>query len=566
MTATPTLLTALRQHAADAPERVAVHFIASGERSALTYGVLYEEACSFAALYRAAGVSLGDVVLIMLPHRRDLYPAFLGAMLVGACPAMLPFPTPKQHPEAFWTSHRRLFARIEPAFVLSYEAIREALTDALPAGTPLATIETLDLDALQRSSDAAPLVVKDPLNAVALLQHSSGTTGLKKGVMLSYGQIARQVESYSRVLGFSRDDVVASWLPLYHDMGLISSFLMPISLGATIVSLDPFDWVSQPLSLFDEVARYRASFVWMPNFAFSHIRQHFEILKPMVPDLSSLRAVISCSEPVRADTIAKFRETFAPLGLADTAPQACYAMAETVFAVSQSPLDRPARVLHVSRSALDSAEALIVPVAATDADAAPLVSNGPVVSGLAVRIAGRDGTWQVATGKDSASVGEIQISGDFLFSGYYRASHLDAMAFTADGWYRTGDLGFCEGGELFICGREKELLIVHGKNFYAGDIEQLVSVIPGVKPGRVVVFAVHDVRSDTEECVVMAETEEVNSIGQRDLKRMIKSAVYDGLALMVRSIELVEVGTLAKTTSGKMSRSENRSIYMKKGQ
>ena len=405
----------------------------------------------------------------------------------------------------------------------------------------------------------APVPVPRSAETVALLQHSSGTTGQKKGVMLTHGQIERQIASYAASLGFTGDDIVASWLPLYHDMGLFSSFLMPIMLGATILSLDPFEWVAAPHRLLQVVAEGRASHCWMPNFAFSHIRRYVEAAQPPRQDLSTLRAVISCSEPVRADTLAQFRSYFADQGLSPAAPQACYAMAETVFAVTQSDVSRPVRTLRIDPAALTERGQ---PVRRLSEGGAEHVSNGRQIAGIRVRIKTAAGRVEVCPGARSEAAGEIQVSGDFVFDGYYRNPEGTAQAFTEDGWYRTGDIGFCDEGEIFVCGRTKELLIIHGKNYYVGDIEQVLSAIGGVKPGRAVVFDIFDPETDSDECVVMAETELEDPASLRSLKREIRERVAQRLTLQVRSIELVAPGTLVKTTSGKMSRSENRKVWM----
>lgn len=551
-----TLLEALAHHASQTPEKVALKFISGGQLKVQTYAELAKETARFARYFTEQGDVEGREVLLILQHCPELYPAFLGAMQAGAIPAMLPFPTPKQNPESYWSAHKTLLARIQPGMVLGYEGIRERLETILPEGCAMATLDGLSLP------DPAPAAALPDPDCTALLQHSSGTTGLKKGVMLSYRQIAEQVASYGSALNLSESDVVISWLPLYHDMGLISSFLLPISAGLTIVSMDPFEWVTTPLALLHEAARHRATLCWMPNFAFSHMRQHYEMSGDELPDLSYLRAVISCSEPVRADTLSRFTACFAPAGLNPNAAKACYAMAETVFAVAQSPMDASPRVVHVRRQSIEARDNPVALVSADSPDSMSFVSNGPVIDGLELRIACDDAAIPVTPDAPTSGVGEVQIRGRFLFSGYARNPEATEGAFTADGWYRTGDLGFADRGDLFICGREKELLIIHGKNFYAGDVEQIVNTVEGIKPGRCVAFSVVDARSDSEECIIMAESTLEGKAELRQLKREVKTAVYDGLALMVRTVELVGPGTLSKTTSGKTSRADNKAIWM----
>lgn len=554
-----TLLDALHHHKLSTPEKPALKFIAGGHEDIWSYSELATEVARFEEYFRQQTEISGRVVLLIVQHHPSLYAAFLGAMKAGAIPAILPFPTPKQNPQSYWASHATLLARIRPAFVLGYDAIAEWLAAILPESCGMATMETLKLPEAPAHTD---LHVSPDTATVALLQHSSGTTGLKKGVMLSYKQIADQVASYGASLALREDDVIISWLPLYHDMGLISSFLLPISAGLTIVSMDPFEWVGAPLELLNQADKHNATLCWMPNFAFSHMRQHQEMSKADLPDLSRLRAIISCSEPVRADTLTRFTETFAPAGLSPVAAKACYAMAETVFAVAQSPIDGDTRIVHVLRQAIETRASHLSIVAPDTPDSVDFVSNGPVIDGLEVRIAHEDRIFRVHVDAPTSGIGEVQIRGRFLFSGYYRNPEASGSAFTEDGWYRTGDLGFADRGELFICGREKELLIIHGKNYYAGDVEQIVNAVPGVKAGRCVAFSIFDARSDSEECVIMVENDVDEKAALRQFKRDIKTAVYNGLTLTVKTVEVVPPGLLSKTTSGKTSRAENKAIWL----
>ncbi len=554
-----TILDALWHHATESPSKPALKFISRGDERVWTNAELLAEATRFATYFRERGDVSDRVILLIVEHCPELYPAFLGAMMAGGIPAILPFPTPKQNPEVYWESHKTLLDRIRPAFVLGYDAIQDRLASILPQDCQMETINALTLP--QATIDAESPAPSP--ETVALLQHSSGTTGLKKGVMLSYGQVADQVASYGAALNLRESDVIISWLPLYHDMGLISSFLLPVSAGITIVSMDPFEWVGAPLELLHQAARCNATLCWMPNFAFSHMRQHQAMSGARLPDLSRLRAMISCSEPVRADTLARFTKVFGPAGLSPTAAQACYAMAETVFAVSQSPMDRTPRVVHVDRREIENRSSRVRIVAPETPESLSFVSNGPVIDGLEVRIYCEGGAVPVRHDAPTSGVGEVQIRGRFLFSGYYKNSEATRSAFTDDGWYRTGDIGFADSGEIFICGREKELLIVHGKNYYAGDIEQIVNTVPGVKSGRCVAFSIVDPRSDCEECIIMVESTVDEKAALRQLKRDIKTAVYDGLTLTVKTVDVVAPGVLSKTTSGKTSRAENKAIWLK---
>ena len=544
-----TLLEALDRHAVENGDKACVHFVAQGETTPQTYASMRAEALRAAAMFDDLGLEAGSVVFIVLRHQAELYSTFLGAMYAGLTPSFLPFPTPKQDASLYWSSHRELFRRVEPGLVLTYAENIAPLCEALDG----LKAEVLDV---RRIADFQPREagLNPAADRVALLQHSSGTTGLKKGVMLTFGEIAAQTEGYAKAIDFDANDVVVSWLPLYHDMGLLSSFLIPMALGATIVSLDAFEWVSKPAMLLEAIERHRGTLSWMPNFAFNHIAR----LRPSGSsyDLTSMRAFIACSEPCKEETFAQFADRFADCGVTSRSIQACYAMAETVFAVTQSNLDAPPAIRRVDGDELDRNQR----VRLSEADGRAYVSNGRPIEGLEIAIDSAEGRLLWSPAANSRATGDIVVRGVSLFSGYYRNPEATVEALS-DGWYTTGDVGFFADGELYICGRRKELLIVHGKNYYATDIEEAVNRIEGVKPGRAVAFALYSERTQSEEGYVVVESERLAETWTA-LKRAVKEGVFSQLDLTLQTVLVVEPGWLVKTTSGKISRKENAQKYL----
>jgi acyl-CoA synthetase (AMP-forming)/AMP-acid ligase II len=558
-----TLLTAIYQHAAVAPSRPALLLAKQGMWTQLSYADLKDEVERWARFWLPYRTPQNDVVLLILPHRLELYPAFLGAMRAGLTPSFLPPPTSKQDPTLYWAAHKALFAHIRPRCILAFAEILPALGNA---GCP-EPCDIIDIDAIawtQPGPDlpSLPEIVRG--NRTALLQHSSGTTGLKKGVALTYEQIRQQVHSCAKAAGVSAEDRIISWLPLYHDMGLMAAFLMPLSLGALVISMDAFEWLGKPDWLLQEIARFRATLCWMPNFAFNHLARTRD--PDRTYDLSSMRAFISCSEPCKPDTVSLFMRTFADHGLKPGAMQACYAMAEMVFAVTHTRPGDPPTVLEVDPVRL-AADGDVVVVSPHHPDRTSLLSCGRPVDGAAVRIVPQSphGTHRELplslfpaaretrrTAEDK--VGEIEVAGSFLFDGYYKRPTPEAFS---GAWFKTGDMGFLHDGELYVCGRIKEMLIVHGRNYYANDIEAAVNTVAGVKPGRVVAFGRYHAATASEEAMVIAETARADEDGRRALKEAIRQRVFDTLGLSLRSVELAAEGTLIKTTSGKLSRGEN---------
>lgn len=542
------LLQAFDHYARD-EDKVFLHFTSRGETAPHTYSAMRTEALRAASMFDSLDLAPGTVVFIVLRHQVELYSTFLGAMYAGLTPSFLPFPTPKQDVNLYWSSHKELFRRVEPGLVLTYADNVEPLVLALE-GLNASVVD------VARISDYAPKASPFVPGAdeIALLQHSSGTTGLKKGVMLTFGEIAAQTAAYSAALGFGSEDVVVSWLPLYHDMGLLSSFLIPAALGATIVSIDAFEWVSKPAMLLEAIDKHRGTLTWMPNFAFNHIAR----LRPSgsIYDLTSMRAFIACSEPCKAETFEQFAARFADCGVGPHSIQACYAMAETVFAVTQSRIGAPPRICRVAGAELDEAHC----VKRVESGGRTYVGNGAPINALEVAIDGAEGRVLWSPTAESRVTGDIVVRGSSLFSGYYRNAEATAEALS-DGWYTTGDIGFFADGELFICGRRKELMIVHGKNYYATDVEEAVNRIEGVKPGRAVAFALYSERTQSEEGYVVIESERPRDAWPA-LKRAVKEGVFTHLDLTLQTVAVVEPGWLVKTTSGKISRKENAQKYL----
>ncbi len=505
-----------------------------------------DRACCFAAYLQAAGVGRQDVVLLILPHGPDAYAAFIGTMLLGAVPSFLPLPSIKQDAAVYWQQHRDVFAHIRPAAMLVEDGIKSSLAGYC---SDFKTI-LLGMSGVA-SHQAMPVATLPEGRSVALLQHSSGTTGLKKGVQLSYEAICKQILSYAAALGLDgvAEARFASWLPLYHDMGLISSFLMPVWLGIPIISIDPFEWTARPALFFEAIETYRATHAWVPNFALLHQVRTARQATPW--DLSSLAALISCSEPCKPASFDAFVTKFAACGITAETLQTCYAMAETVFAVTQSTPGATVRRLTIDRASIEAGGGIIP--AKSPSTALTLLSNGKPIAGCEINIL-RDGSFQT-----EGQIGEICVRSTCLFEGYYKNPETTRTAFHGP-WFRTGDLGCIDQGELFIVGRLKDVIIINGKNIFAHDVEAAVSTLPGVKPGRVAAFGSYVERMGTEELIVMAEPAPTDADAD-EVIRLINRTVSEQVGIACGDIRIVESGWLIKTTSGKMSRADNLKKY-----
>jgi acyl-CoA synthetase (AMP-forming)/AMP-acid ligase II len=515
-----------------------------GASVTITYAGLVARAHSYAAAYRRLRLEPGAPIVLMAPPHPDLAPAFLGAMIAGAVPSIFPPTSPKQDKALFWRAQTEVFERI---------GVQVVVTDAgqsaeLSAHMPQASARVLQMDDVP---DAAPAPATLAPEGVAFLQHSSGTTGTKKGVVLTHRAVLDAVASLAAALGARPDDVVASWLPLYHDMGLIGCLALPMALGLTVVQLDPFEWALRPATLLDAIRRRRATLCWMPNFAFHHILR--SVPDGAAHDLSSMRAFIDCSEPCKPDTLRAFAERFAPAGLRPEALQVSYAMAENVFGVTQTDLSGVPRSVRADMRAFGERGEIREP--GPEAPAIEFLSAGATIPGTRLRIVDAQGAEL-----PDRRVGQIAIASPYMFAGYFRQPFPEAKF--SQGWYLTGDLGFTDAGETFVCGRTDDLLIINGRNIYAHDVEHAVNEGAAVKGGRCVAIGPFSRRLGSQALVVIAETADAEPAARAALARSIRSLVQTVFGVTVFDVRVTEVGWLIKTTSGKIGRGANERKYL----
>ncbi|MDQ2861879.1 MAG: AMP-binding protein, partial [Pseudomonadota bacterium] len=286
---------ALLRHFHERPDAAFCHQVGDGGETTLTWRDLENHCGAFGGAYRAAGLKSGDQVLIFLRHTPQLYGAFFGAMLIGVTPAFMPCSSPRQDTTLYWRSHQALMDQIRPAAVVTDRA---TLAEMRAAGLGLDATMVLGVEDLT-PAPLEPRLVRE--GAIGLLQHSSGTTGLKKGVALSFAAIVDQIESYAAAIALSDNDSIVSWLPLYHDMGLIACLILPAYFAIPVTHLDPFHWIGRPDTLFEQMVKRKGTLTWLPNFAFEHLAGTVA-RRAARWDLSGMRAFINCSEPCKAAT------------------------------------------------------------------------------------------------------------------------------------------------------------------------------------------------------------------------------------------------------------------------
>jgi acyl-CoA synthetase (AMP-forming)/AMP-acid ligase II len=369
-------------------------------------------------------------------------------------------------------------------------------------------------------------------------------------VALSHRAVLKQIQAYGRAIELDpKKDVIVSWLPLYHDMGLIAGFVMPIVTGTRLVLMSPFEWVKQPGMLLEAFSQYGGTLCWLPNFAYNHIARTFRPNEGL--DLSTWRAAINCSEPVYAESHQMLLDKLAPHGFSESALAVSYAMAENTFGVTQTKLGAPPRIDTVEIAAVQERGE-----ANPAKSGKPFVSCGRAIDTVELRIFDAD-----RRPLPDRRVGEIALKSEFMLSAYYKRPDLTEKAITKDGWYLTGDMGYMADGELYITGRKKDLIIVGGKNVYPQDIEAIANRTAGIHPGRAVAFGVLDERIGSEKVVVVAEA--VENANLDDAERELRAHIVQETEVTLGDLRFVPKGWIVKTSSGKHARSDNREKYLR---
>ncbi len=533
----------------------AIIFVATGEEPIIVSRRAFAERVGrLARSLRALGVRSHDLVIIAHTQNLESIYLFWAAMAIKAIPSMFPTLTEKLDPDVYIRSMVELVELSGVAAVLTTDEFAPVLRDALdcPVYGSSAVSEAGDGLVDEAINDGLHLPAADE---IAFLQHSSGTTGLQKGVALSHAAVLNQIAAYSASLRLNERDVVVSWLPLYHDMGLIAGFLLPLIQGVPLVLMSPFDWVARPALLLRAIDTYRGTLCWLPNFAYNHCARRIRRQDSEGLSLASMRLFVNCSEPVRYDSHRQFLARFARNGLRPEMLGVSYAMAENTFAVTQTPPGVAPVPDVIDGSELET-NGYAKPVGEELPAAQFRVSCGPPIPGTQVRVVD-----ETSRPLPERRVGELAVRSNCLLTEYYRRP--DLQPFDAEGWFLTGDMGYMAGGEVFVVGRRKDLIINAGKNIYPDDIEAIVNTVPGVRAGRAVAFGVPDEREGTELLAVVAEVSAKGADERREIGRAIRQEVARQSMVTVSYVHLVDEMWLLKTSSGKIARAANRDKWLR---
>lgn len=519
------------------------------EQETVTFAEFRRRARLQAEMLRAHGVTGGDRVIIIVPQGIPAMTIFVGTMMLGAVPAFIAYPNEKVEPSKYRFGVAGVTANLSAKVVVVDEQFPDEILGHVSLGEHTRLLRTGSGSGLGREE---LLAAPGQCGRVAFIQHSAGTTGLQKGVALTHAAVLRQLAHLSQGLKIdSATDRIYSWLPLYHDMGLIGCFMLPMAYHVPVVMQSPLDWVMHPETMLQVISEHKCTLAWLPNFAFQFVPRRTRPSRREQYDLSSVRVIINSAEPVRTSSMQEFQTAFAATGLKAGALQSSYGTAENVLAITLSDIDRPSGPSRIWANGKEFRSSHhVVPVAEGSVGSVCFTSSGRLLPNHEIRIVSDTGA---PLGEGQA--GEILLKSDCLFDGYYNRADLTAKAMV-DGWYCTGDLGFCVDDELYVVGRKKDLIIVGGENIYPHDIEEIAASHQAVHDGRVIAMGVYNPDLGTEEIIIVAEVESEDLLANADeIEREIRGQVTAALGVSVATVFLKPPKWIVKSTAGKPARS-----------
>ncbi len=549
--AATTLVEALRAHAEVEPDRIHIHLPEDDRGQDITYRELLDRASAVAAGLVAAGLGREQTVAIMLPTCADFFYAFFGVMLAGGIAVPIYPPARPDKIEEYVRRQVLILRNAEIRFLITFDRVK-AVSQLMRAQLP-SLIEVTNVAALSRPG--APFKAVEPAD-LGFIQYTSGSTGDPKGVMLTHANILANVRGIGQAVKVRPDDVVVTWLPLYHDMGLIGSWLFALYHAAPITVLSPLAFLSRPERWLWAMHDAGGTLCPAPNFS-------YELCARKIPDraleglnLSSWRVAINAGEAVLPDTIARFSKRFAKYGFRAESMLPCYGLAESSVALAFPPIDRRPRIDTIRREAYEQ-YGRAEPATPGETNVMRFVSAGSPLPQHEARLVDEQGHEA-----GERRQGKLLFRGLSRTSGYYRNPAATAAAMTPDGWMDSGDLAYWADGELFITGRLKDCIIKSGRNIIPQEVEAAASEVPGVRRGCVAAFGVTDPATGTERIVVVAETRAVAAEELRRIEADVVRGVEAVIGIPPDKVALVRPQTVPKTSSGKIRRAETKALFV----
>ncbi len=573
-----TLIEVLRHRAVHDAERT--HLLITEdtdgeERSAtLTFGELYAAGQRCAAELGRRGVPAGGRVALMLPTSRAFFVSYAGILLAGAIPVPIYPPFRADRIEEYAARQSAILNNAEVCLLLTFrraEAVAKLLRPRVRSLTEVADAEKL-IEAADKAPPPSPGALPLHLTGsrarkgsdIALLQYTSGSTGDPKGVVLTHANLLANMRAVGEAVQLGPGDVGVSWLPLYHDMGLIGAWLTLLHFGIPLNVMSPLAFLTRPERWLQAFHKHRGTISAAPNFAYELCVRKIADKDIQGVDLSSWRAALNGAEPVNPETLERFANRFASYGFRREAQLPVYGLAEATLAVTVPPLGRGPLIDRVKREIFAS-QGHALPAAPEDETAIAFVSSGRPIPRHEVRIVDGSGM-EVA----DRTEGFLWFRGPSATSGYYRnAAATEALLplGPANGegeyaWVNSGDRAYRADGEIYVTGRVKDIIIKGGRNLYPHEVEELAARAEGIRKGCIVAFGLTDEAAGTEKLIVVAETREREPARRGVIAASVTELVSQGLGLPPDRVELIPPGSIPKTSSGKLRREETKQLYL----
>lgn len=549
-----TLVEVLAEHARCRGDRLHLSlWRGPGQETPISYGELDRSARAVAAGLVERDVRPGERVGIMLPTGPDFFPAFFGTLHAGAIPVPIYPPFRRSQVEEHLRRQAGILRNAEASLLVTDEA---AGAVGRMLGGLVASLRTVATAAELGAADPLKEAVPATPEATALIQYTSGSTGDPKGVVLSHANLLANIRAMGRALEASSADVVVSWLPLYHDMGLIGCWLGSLYFGAQAAIMPPLAFLADPARWLRAIHRHRATISAAPNFAYELCLKSVRDADTDGLDLGSLRRLMNGAEPVSPGTVDRFARHFAPCGFSAKAMAPVYGLAENAVALAFPPPGRGPVVDRIDRDAL-AKRGLALPASSGAPEALELVACGQPIPEHEIRIvdeAGRE--------LPDRHEGRLHFRGPSATAGYFHAPEKTRALRRDGGWLDSGDRAYIADGDVYITGRIKDMIIRAGRNIHPQELEEVVGAVEGVRRGCVAAFASPDPRGGTERLVVVAETRLRDAGPREELRRRIVEAARVVLPdTPPEEVVLAPPGAVPKTSSGKLRRAAARSLY-----
>ncbi|MCW9004018.1 MAG: AMP-binding protein [Gammaproteobacteria bacterium] len=549
-----TLVDILNWHVKNHPNRPHIQmYTDKGDGEVITYQQLKHKAMCVAGGLQQRGLKPAEPVALMLPTSADYFYSFFGILLAGGIPVPI---YPPARPSQLEDHIRRHVRILSNCLATIFITIPEAKNVAHLLKSQVANLQHIVTAADLRLSTAISMPPIISANDTAFLQYTSGSTGNPKGVVLTHANLLANIRAMGEAVQASSKDVFVSWLPLYHDMGLIGAWLGSLYYAALFVVMSPLSFLARPERWLWAIHHYHGTLSASPNFGYEYCFRRLKDEDISNLDLSSWRAAFNGAEPVSAETLSNFSQRFASCGFDKNAMMPVYGLAESTVGLAFPPLQRGPVIDSIERNSF-MRTGIARPSGPEDQHALKFVSSGPPLNHHQIRVidpAGHE--------LPERHEGRLEFKGPSSTSGYYRDAEKTQNLFNEE-WLDTGDLAYIANGELFLTGRIKDIIIRAGRNIYPHELEEVIGNVSGIRTGRVAVFGSEDRHSETERLIIMAETRSKDKHQLEKLRTEINTLATDLTGSPPDEIVLAPPGSVLKTSSGKIRRAASRELFEK---